>query len=239
MNAAAPMVFLLDVDDTLLDNDQVQNDLDAHIAKLFGADAAKTYWTLYETLRDKLGYADYLGAIQQFRLDCEDEVRAQDLAAYLLNYPFAERLYPGALDAIAHLSQFGECVVLSDGDVVLQPRKIEASGIARAVQDRVLIYVHKERMLDDVARRFPAQHYVMVEDKLRVLDGMQRRWRERLTTVFVRQGHYANDPAARKEYPPAQIELSGIGELCKLDADAFLFPSGQDSSKPATATEQP
>ena len=239
MNAAASLVFLLDVDNTLLDNDQVQTDLGAHITKLFGADAAKTYWNLYETLRDKLGYADYLGAIQQFRLECDDEVRAQDLAAYLLNYPFAERLYPGALDAIAHLSQFGACVVLSDGDVVLQPRKIGASGIARAVQDRVLIYVHKERMLDDVAQRFPAQHYVMVEDKLRVLDGMQRRWRERLTTVFVRQGHYANDPAARKEYPPAQIELAGIRELCNMDADAFLSPFGHVSSKPATATEQP
>ncbi|MES2405503.1 MAG: HAD family hydrolase [Pseudomonadota bacterium] len=234
MNAVAPVVFLLDVDNTLLDNDQVQADLDAHIAKLFGADAAKTYWNLYETLREKLGYADYLGAIQQFRLACDDEVRAQDLAAWLLNYPFAERLYPGALDAVAHLAQFGECVVLSDGDVVLQPRKIEASGIARAVQDRVLIYVHKERMLDDVARRFPAQRYVMVEDKLRVLDGMKRRWRERLTTVFVRQGHYANDPAARKEYPPAQIELGGIGELCDLDAGAFVSPS-----EPATATEHP
>lgn len=234
MNAGASMVFLLDVDNTLLDNDQVQADLDAHIGKLFGADAAKTYWGLYETLREKLGYADYLGAIQQFRLECDDEVRAQDLAAWLLAYPFGERLYPGALDAIAHLSRLGECVVLSDGDVVLQPRKISVSGIARAVGDRVLIYVHKERMLDDVARRFPAQHYVMVEDKLRVLHGMKRRWRERLTTVFVSQGHYANDPAARKEYPPAQIELGGIRELCDLDAGAFLSPS-----EPAEATEHP
>jgi FMN phosphatase YigB (HAD superfamily) len=228
------MVFLLDIDNTLLDNDQVQADLDAHIAKLFGAEAAKSYWSIYETLRDELGYADYLGAIQRFRLECDDEVRAQDLAAWLLNYPFGERLYPGALDAIAHLSRFGECVVLSDGDVVLQPRKIVASGIARAVQGRVLIYVHKERMLEDVARRFPARHYVMVEDKLRVLDGMKRRWRGRLTTVFVRQGHYANDPAACKEYPSAQIELGGIRELCELDAGAFVSPS-----EPAPATEHP
>lgn len=233
MNAAASVVFLFDVDNTLLDNDQVQNDLDAHIAKLFGADAAQVYWGLYETLRDKLGYADYLGAIQQFRLQCHDEVLAQDLAAWLLDYPFARCLYPGALESIARLSRLGECVVLSDGDVVLQPRKIEASGIARAVQDRVLIYVHKERMLDDVATRFPARHYVMVEDKLRVLDGMKRRWHEHLTTVFVRQGHYANDPATRKEYPPAQIELGGIHELCDLDA-ALLIPF-----ESATATEQP
>lgn len=233
MSDRAPLVFLLDVDNTLLDNDRVHADLERHIEAEFGADAAKTYWAIYEDLRVKLGYADYLGAIQRFRLECDDEVRAQGLAAYLLNYPFADRLYPGALDAVAHLSRLGTCVVLSDGDVVLQPRKIEAAGIAAAVAGRVLIYVHKERMLDDVARRFPAQHYVMVEDKLRVLDGMRRQWRERLTTVFVNQGHYASDPAARKEYPAAQIELGGIRELCRLDAAAFLSPSE------AIATEQP
>lgn len=232
MTKPAPVVFLFDVDNTLLDNDQVHDDLGRHIVEEFGADAARTYWGIYEDLRQKLGYADYLGAIQAFRLECADEVRAQGLAAFLLNYPFAARLYPGALDAIAHLSRLGTCVVLSDGDVVLQPRKIATSGIAAAVANRVLIYVHKERMLDDVARRFPASRYVMVEDKLRVLDGMKRQWRERLTTVFVRQGHYANDPAARREYPPAQIELNGIGELCKLTADAFSFPLST-----ATATE--
>lgn len=227
-----PLVFLFDVDNTLLDNDRVHADLDGHIAGIFGVEGAKTYWTIYEGLRETLGYADYLGAIEQFRLECNDEVRAQDLAAFLLDYPFRERLYPGALEAIGHLSGFGSCVVLSDGDVVLQPRKISASGIADAVDGKVLIYVHKERMLDDVARRHPANHYVMIEDKLRVLDGMKRQWRERLTGVFVRQGHYANDPAARKEYPPAQIELGGVGELRGLDADAFL-PSLQS----ATATE--
>ena len=232
MNSLSPRVFLFDVDNTLLDNDRVRDDFDRFVTSEFGADGARQYWAIYEGLREKLGYADYLGAIEQFRLECDDEVRAQNLAAFLLDYPFAERLYPGALGAIAHLSRYGQCVVLSDGDVVLQPRKIQASGIAAAVAGRVLIYVHKERMLDDVARRYPAQHYVMIEDKLRVLDGMQRRWHERLTTVFVRQGHYANDPAARKEYPPAQIELGGVGELCKLDADAFL-----SASKPATATE--
>ncbi|MGH8118518.1 MAG: HAD family hydrolase [Rhodanobacteraceae bacterium] len=239
MNASAPIVFLLDVDDTLLDNDRIQDDLDEHIAGVFDADAARTYWDIFENLREKLGYADYLGAIEQFRLDCGDEVRAQGLAAFLLDYPFNQRLYPGALEAIAHLSRLGTCVALSDGDVVMQPRKIARSGIAEAVDGRVLIYVHKERMLDDVAQRFPAGHYVMVEDKLRVLDGMKRRWRERLTTVLVRQGHYANDPATSREYPPAQIELGGIGELCGLGADAFLSPPGLPPSKPASATERP
>lgn len=232
MTGPASIVFLFDVDDTLLDNDRVHADLEQHIAELFGPDATSTYRDIYEELREKLGYADYLGAIQRFRLECSDEVRAQELASFLLDYPFAERLYPGALDAIAHLSGFGPCVVLSDGDVVLQPRKIRKSGIEAAVDGRVLIYIHKERMLDDVARRFPAKHYVMLEDKLRVLDGMQRKWRERLTTLFVRQGHYANDPAARKEYPPAQIELDGIGDVRELGIDAF-----SPSRQPATDTE--
>ncbi|HKU79936.1 MAG TPA: HAD family hydrolase [Rhodanobacteraceae bacterium] len=232
MSEAAPLVFLFDVDNTLLDNDGVQDDLDKHIANVFGADAAKKYWEIYEDLREKLGYADYLGAIQRFRLECDDELRVQDLAAYLLEYDFAARLYPDALGAIAHLARFGPCAVLSDGDVVLQPRKVSVSGIADAVQGRVLIYVHKERMLDDVAKRFPAGHYVMIEDKLRVLDGMKRQWRDRLTTVFVRQGHYANDAVALKEYPPAQISLNSVGELARVDVDAFLSPL-----QPANATE--
>jgi FMN phosphatase YigB (HAD superfamily) len=232
VNGTAPLVFLFDVDNTLLDNDGVQDDLDRHVTDVFGADAAKKYWNIYEELRGKLGYADYLGAIQRFRLECDDELRAQDLAAYLLDYDFAARLYPGALDAVAHLAQFGACAVLSDGDVVLQPRKINVSGIADAVQGRVLIYVHKERMLDDVMRHFPATHYVMVEDKLRVLDGMKRHWRDRLTTVFVRQGHYANDPAALKEYPAAQIALDHVGELAGMELHAFLSPL-----QPANAAE--
>lgn len=233
MTGIVPIVFLLDVDNTLLDNDAVHADIDRRVTAEFDAEAAKRYWQIYEDLREKLGYADYLGAIQKFRLECDDEVRAQQLAAFLLDYPFADRLYPGALAAIAHLSQFGPCVVLSDGDVVLQPHKIKVSGIADAVADRVLVYVHKERMLDDVARRYPAAHYAMIDDKLRVLDGMRRRWHDRLTTVFVRQGHYAADPVALKEYRPAQISLNGVGELCGMPVDAFLSPA-----PPATATEQ-
>ncbi|HXS73397.1 MAG TPA: HAD family hydrolase, partial [Rhodanobacteraceae bacterium] len=170
MNAPHDIVFLFDVDDTLLDNDAINADLDAHIERVFGAAGHKLYREIYESLRGEVQYADYLGAIQRFRVQCGDEVRAQDLGAYLLEYPFAERLYPRALEAIAHVSRFGPAVVLSDGDAVLQPRKISTSGIADAVGGRVLIYVHKETMLDDVERRFPARRYVIVEDKLRVLD---------------------------------------------------------------------
>lgn len=237
MSEPASIIFLFDVDNTLLDNDRVHDDLDRHLTEVFGSDAAKTYWTIYEDLRDELGYADYLGAIQKFRLVCGDELHAQQLAAFLLDYNFAECLYPGALEAIGHLSQFGPCVVLSDGDVVLQPRKINVSGITDAVEGRVLIYVHKERMLDDVARHFPAVHYVMVEDKLRLLDDVKRVWRDRVTTVFVRQGHYAEDAAARKQYPPAQIELAAIGELRGMRADRFLSPSKLSPPKQAAATE--
>lgn len=222
MKSPHDIVFLFDVDDTLLDNDAVNADLDAHIERVFGADARKLYRDIYEALRDEVHYADYLGAIQRFRVQCGDEVRAQDLGAYLLEYPFAERLYPRALDAIAHVSQFGPAVVLSDGDAVLQPRKISASGIADAVDGRVLVYVHKETMLDDVERRFPARHHVIVEDKLRVLDALKQHWRERLTTVFVRQGHYAHDPDEIAKYPPAEISLESIGELIRCSADDFV-----------------
>ncbi|HET9836521.1 MAG TPA: haloacid dehalogenase-like hydrolase [Rhodanobacteraceae bacterium] len=216
------VVFLFDVDDTLLDNDGINADLDAHIERVFGADGRKLYREIYERVRDEVHYADYLGAIQRFRVQCGDEVRAQDLGAWLLEYPFAERLYPHALDAIAHVAQFGPAVVLSDGDAVLQPRKISASGIADAVDGNVLVYVHKETMLDDVERRFPARHYVIVEDKLRVLDALKQHWRERLTTVFVRQGHYAHDPELIAKYPPAQITLDRIDDLCGCGRENFL-----------------
>ncbi|HEX6612949.1 MAG TPA: HAD family hydrolase [Rhodanobacteraceae bacterium] len=222
MSAMSDIVFLFDVDDTLLDNDGINADLDAHIERVFGTDGRMLYRAIYESVRDEVDYADYLGAIQRFRLRCGDEIRAQDLGAWLLEYPFAERLYPHALDAIAHVSRFGPAVVLSDGDVVLQPRKISASGIADAVAGNVLIYVHKENMLDDVERRFPARHYVMIEDKLRVLDALKQHWRERLTTVFVRQGHYAHDPKLLAKYPPAQISLERIGDLCGCAGEDFL-----------------
>lgn len=227
MSAAADIAFLFDVDDTLFDNDRLSADLDDYLVRDFGEAGRALYRRHYEALRDQLGYADYLGAAQRFRAECGDEVRAQGLGAFLLDYPFADRLYPHALDAIAHLSQFGPTVILSDGDAVLQPRKIAHAGIAEAVQDRVLVYVHKESMLDDVARRHPARHYVMFDDKLRVLDAMKRVWGSRLTTAFVRQGHYANDPVTSSEYPPAQIALERIGDLLAFGRPDFLSASDE------------
>jgi FMN phosphatase YigB (HAD superfamily) len=204
-------VFLLDCDNTLLDNDRVQDDLRAHLASEFGAESRDRYWAIFEELRTELGYADYLGALQRYRLGAGSDPRLLLMSAYLLDYPFAERLYPDAIDAVKHLSRSGPTVILSDGDVVFQPHKIQRSGLWDAVEGRVLIYIHKEAMLDDVARRYPARHYVMVDDKPRILTAMKDIWGDRLTGVFVRQGHYALE--SRSTYKSADVTLERIGDL--------------------------
>ena len=211
------LVFLFDCDNTLLDNDRVQADLRTHLEGHFGTTQSQRYWSLYEALRDEVGYADYLGAMQRFRLGMESDPRVLNLASFLLDYPFASRLYPGALDAMAHCRRWGPTVVLSDGDVVLQPRKLKHSGLWDAVEGRVLIYIHKEQMLDEMTRRFPARHYVMVDDKLRVLTAMKEFFGTKLTTIFPRQGHYALDTASIAGYPAADITLERIGDLLQED----------------------
>jgi FMN phosphatase YigB (HAD superfamily) len=212
---AAKTVFLFDVDNTLLDNDAVQEDLSAHLAREFGAASRDRYWALFEQLRGELGYADYLGALQRYRLENLDDQQLLRVSAFLVDYPFAARLYPGALAALQCCRELGETVILSDGDVVFQPRKVQRSGLWDAVAGRVLIYLHKEQMLDAVERRYPAQHYVMVDDKLRILSAMKDFWRERLTTVFVRQGHYALDAREVAAYPAADVTLGNIAELAE------------------------
>jgi FMN phosphatase YigB (HAD superfamily) len=144
------------------------------------------------------------------------------MSSYLLDYPFANRLYPGSLDVVEHLSAWGPTVILSDGDVVFQPRKVEHSGLWEAVEGRVLIYIHKEEMLDDVEQRYPARRYVMVDDKMRILAAMKEKWKGRLTTVFPRQGHYALDPKIIAAYPPADITVERIGDLVDYDLPALL-----------------
>jgi FMN phosphatase YigB (HAD superfamily) len=211
--AADEVVFLLDCDNTLLDNDSVVKDLRAHLAANFGPRHCERYWEIFEGLRAELGYADYLGALQRYRLDDLSDPKLLLVSTYLVDYPFAERLYPRALDVIAHLGRRGRTVILSDGDVVFQPRKVQRSGLWAAVEGRVLIYIHKEQMLDDVQKRYPARHYVMVDDKLHVLAAMKATWRERLTTVFPRQGHYAFDPQIIASSPPADVTVERIGEL--------------------------
>jgi FMN phosphatase YigB (HAD superfamily) len=209
-------VFLFDVDNTLLNNDAVQQDLSEHLDSEFGRAARERYWKIFETLRSELGYADYLGALQRYRIEDPDDPQLLRMSAFLIDYPFESRLFPGALSAIAHCRRVGPTAILSDGDVVFQPRKVMRSGLWDAVDGRVMIYLHKEQMLDAVARRHPAKHYVMVDDKLRLLDAMKKVWGASLTTVFVRQGHYALDLASLSAYPAADITLERIGDLASL-----------------------
>jgi FMN phosphatase YigB (HAD superfamily) len=206
-------VFLLDVDNTLLDNDAVIGDLRRHLVGVFGPECDRRYWEIFEQLRADLGYADYLGALQRYRVEQPREMQVLQISLFLLHYPFASRVYPGALDVINDLRARGRTAILSDGDVVFQPRKIERSGLWAAVEGEVLVYIHKEQMLDDVERRYPARRYVMVDDKIRILSAMKAVWGERLTTVFVRQGHYAADPSQVDPYPPADVTIDRIGDL--------------------------
>jgi FMN phosphatase YigB (HAD superfamily) len=214
------VVFLFDVDNTLLDNDRVTQDLHDYLDHEVGLEQATEYFTLFEELRQELGYADYLGTLQRFRIAHPHEPGVLRVSSWLVDYPFADRLYPRALDVISQLDIFGPTVILTDGDVVFQPRKIERSGILDAVEGRVLVYVHKEHELADVERRFPARRYVLVDDKLRILAAVKAVWGDRVTTIFPRQGHYAHDPATLVQFPEAQfadIAVDTIGDLLRRD----------------------
>jgi FMN phosphatase YigB (HAD superfamily) len=216
------VVVLVDVDNTLLDNDRVISDLKRHIEQQFGAQSRDHYFAIFEALHAELGYADYLGALQRYRLENQCDTRLLLMSSFLVDYPFADRLYPGALHALEHACTWGKTVILSDGDVVFQPRKVERSGLWNVVEGRVLIYVHKEQMLADVERDYPARHYIMIDDKLRILTAMKRIWSDRLTTVFPCQGHYALDSKAIATYPPADLTIESIGDLANYDLPALL-----------------
>jgi FMN phosphatase YigB (HAD superfamily) len=230
MAPVSDVVFLFDVDNTLLDNDRVSDDLLRHIEREFGAERRARYTAIFERLRAELGYADYLGALQRYRAEVDDDPRLLMISAFLVDYPFANRLYPGSLDAVERLGRQGPTVILSDGDVVFQPRKVQRSGLWEAVEGRVLIYIHKEQMLDDVERRYPARRYVMVDDKLRILAAMKKVWGERVTTVFARQGHYALDPQIVATNPPADVTIERIGDLAADDIAALVGARGPDGS---------
>jgi FMN phosphatase YigB (HAD superfamily) len=224
MGLQADIVVLLDCDNTLLDNDVIQDDVRRHLASEFGTERRDRYWAIFERLRGELGYADYLGALQQYRYEVPDDAHLLMLSAFLLDYPFDNRLYPQALKVLAHLRQWGPTVILSDGDVVFQPRKIQRSGLWDAVEGRVLITVHKEQALGMVAARFPARRYVLVDDKLRLLAAFKRQWGDRVTTIFPRQGHYALDPELLGAYPAADLTVERIGDLIHLDLSNLLGP---------------
>lgn len=215
-----PKLFLFDVDNTLLDNDRVITDLMRHLEGVVGQDRAGRYWVIFEQLRDELGYADYLGALQRYRMEYPRDPHLLVVSSFLVNYPFANRLFPNSLDVVEHAKKSGSVAILSDGDVVFQPRKVERSGLFDAVDGNVLIYVHKERELDDIEERYPADHYVLIDDKLRILDAVKQVWRDRVTTVQPLQGHYAEDPAQQAAHPAADLTVERIGEL--LDYDLAL-----------------
>jgi FMN phosphatase YigB (HAD superfamily) len=214
-------VFLVDVDNTLLDNDRIQSDLKHHLEREFGAACRDRYWAILEALFTELGYRDYLGALQRYRVEHPKDIHLLTMSSYLVDYPFANRLYPGSLDVLERFRAWGPTVILSDGDVVFQPRKVERSGIFEAVDGQVLIYIHKEEELDDVERRYPAAHYVLVDDKLRILTAVKKIWGDRVTTVLPRQGQYAHAPDAAS-YPAADLTVERIGDLLADDLAVLL-----------------
>ena len=217
MSLAGKTVFLFDVDNTLLDNDRVTADLRKHLEKQVGTAPSAKYWEIFEKLRDELGYADYLGALQRYRIENPHDLNLGATSQFLIHYPFANRLFPGSLDAVEHAKSKGSAVILSDGDVVFQPHKIFRSGLLEAFEARVLIYVHKETELDQVQKTYPAEHYVLMDDKLRILSSVKKILGPRVTTVFVRQGHYAHDPRIVTQYPQADLTLERIGDLVQHD----------------------
>jgi hypothetical protein len=217
-----PVVFLFDVDNTLIDNDRIQQDLREHLDESYGRAARERYWAIFDELWAELGYADYIGALERYRAEKLHDPTLLHMASWLLDYPFAERLYPGALAAVAHVRQWGVPVILSDGDAVFQTRKIERSGLWEAFDNEVLIYIHKENELADIERLYPAKNYVLIDDKLRIIDAVKTQWSERVTTVFTRQGHYAYDPEILAKYRPADVAVEAVGEIATLARETLV-----------------
>jgi FMN phosphatase YigB (HAD superfamily) len=216
------LVFLFDVDNTLLDNDRVTEDLRHFMEREIGSERQQRYWEILERLRAELGYVDYLGTLQRYRAEYPHNASILKVSLYLIRYPFANRLFPNALDAVEHVKQWGTAAILSDGDAVFQPRKIECSGLWGAADSNVRIYVHKESELADVEKKLPAEHYVMIDDKLKLLAAIKEQWKERVTTIFVKQGHYARDPRNLAAYPAADLSIERIGDLLQLGLSDFL-----------------
>ena len=227
MMAKHPVVSLFDVDNTLLDNDRVVQDMMRYLDAEVGHERQQRYWAIFEDLRKELGYADYLGALQRYRVENPRDSHLLAVSSFLVNYPFANRLFPNSLDALDRFRAWGPVVILSDGDVVFQPRKIERSGLQEAVDSNILIYVHKELELDDVERRYPAEHYVLVDDKVRILDAVKKIWGERVTTVFPRQGHYARDERELAKYRTPDVTVERIGDLADADLAALRAATGK------------
>jgi FMN phosphatase YigB (HAD superfamily) len=226
--AANPsIVFFFDVDNTLLDNDRVAEDLKRYLTRRVGESSARRYWEIFEQLRTELGYADYLGALQRYRSERPRDPKLLAASHFLIDYPFANRLFPQSLDAVEYAQRLGRAVILSDGDAVFQPRKVDRSGLFEAFEGHVLIYIHKELELEDAEEKYPATHYVMVDDNVRILAAIKKHWGARVTTVFPRQGHYALDDKLVAEYPKPDITMERIGELQKYSLEQILAAAGK------------
>lgn len=221
MSSQASLVFLFDVDNTLIDNDRFSADLAAQLEERFGEEGRARYQAIDKALRADVGYADYLGALQRLRGQASSH-DFMEMSFFLLDYPFDERRFPGVLETIDHLRQIGTPVIMSDGDTVFQPRKVRRAGLWDAFRGEVLIYVHKEEMLDDMQSKYPADHYVMVDDKPRILVSMKKLLGDRVTTVFVRQGHYAAGAGKELEETPPDITVDAVAELAGIDREAFF-----------------
>jgi FMN phosphatase YigB (HAD superfamily) len=232
------IVFLFDVDNTLLNNDRVAEDLKQHLTSKVGGASSQRYWEIFEQLRSELGYADYLGALQRYRIENPRNPELLEVSHFMINYPFADRLYPESLAAVEYAQRLGRAVILSDGDVVFQPLKVDRSGLGEAFAGRVLIYIHKELELDDVEGKYPAKHYVMVDDKVRILDAIKQNWGARVTTIFPRQGHYALDKALVAQYAQPDITLESIGKLQKYSLDQVLSAAKTTSKRTAKKTRK-
>ena len=229
-----PIVSLVDVDNTLIDNDKIAADLKRHLEREVGRERQERYWAIFEELRADLGYADYLGALQRYRIEHPSDPHVLTVSSFMVDYPFANRLYPNSLDVLELLGAWGPTVILSDGDAVFQPRKIDRSGLRGAVDGNVLIYIHKERELGDVEDRYPAQHYLLIDDKPRILTTVKRTWRDRVTTIFPRQGHYAHDAQALADNPAPDVTIERIGDLLAYDV-ATLRAAASRATHPSTA----
>ena len=222
MSERLPIIFLVDVDDTLLNGDCIQTDFKQHMEREFGIQCRDRYWVIQEELFNELGYRDYLEALQRFRLEYPYEPHLVTAANFFVDYPFANRLYPGALNVLEHFRKWSKTVILTDGDMVLQPRKIQQSGIFEMVEGNVLVYVHKEEALEDIKRRYPAEHYVLVDDKLRILTAFKKAWANHVTTVFPKQGEFALDPQVLSSYPAADIAVDQISDLLSYSLSDLL-----------------
>jgi FMN phosphatase YigB (HAD superfamily) len=237
MSATVPVVFLIDVDNTLLDNDAVLDDLRQQVQRRLGLDRWERYRSILVAIWEELGYRDYLGALQRYRDEHPHDTRLPELSLLLMDYPFAERLYPGALEVVARLRGWAPTVILTDGDVIFQPRKVQQSGLWPAVDGQVLIYIHKERELEDVERHYPADHYVLIDDKLTILTPVKRVWGSRVTTVFPRQGQYAHDPKLLASHPSPDLTIERIADLLSYDLPTLLA-AGRPSAVLAGAEAQ-